>query len=99
MPGKVGGDRPAQPPVAHHDRLDDAAQNRILEAVLPFLPPPDARKGKPRVQGVKPEAIDEIISLLPPETPEDNVFAMYEVAGLSRAEIFDRAAQIRRRVT
>jgi uroporphyrinogen decarboxylase len=36
---------------------------------------------------------------VPPETPDENVFAMYEVAGLSRAEIFDRAADIRRRVT
>jgi uroporphyrinogen decarboxylase len=32
---------------------------------------------------------------VPPETPDDNIFAMYEVAGVSRAEIFDRAAMIR----
>jgi len=32
---------------------------------------------------------------VPPETPLENIFAMYEVAGLSRQEIFDRAASIR----
>jgi len=30
-----------------------------------------------------------------PETPDENIFAIYEVAGLSRQEIFDRAAAIR----
>ena len=33
-----------------------------------------------------------------PETPDDNIFAMYEVGGISRAEIFDRAAAIRARL-
>jgi uroporphyrinogen decarboxylase len=33
---------------------------------------------------------------IPPETPLDNIFAMYDEAGISRAEIFDRAAAIRR---
>ena len=33
---------------------------------------------------------------VPPETPDENIFAMYEVAGISRQEIFDRAAEIRR---
>ena len=32
---------------------------------------------------------------IPPETPDENIFAMYEAAGLSKQEIFDRAAQIR----
>ena len=32
---------------------------------------------------------------IPPETPNDNIFAMYAAAGLSRAEIFDRAAAMR----
>ncbi len=32
---------------------------------------------------------------VPPETPMDNIFAMYEAAGVSREEIFDRAAEIR----
>ena len=32
---------------------------------------------------------------VPPETPLDNIFAMYDVAGVSKEEIFDRAADIR----
>lgn len=32
---------------------------------------------------------------VPPETPIDNIFAMYAEAGISREEIFDRAASIR----
>ncbi len=34
---------------------------------------------------------------IPPETPDENIFALYEVAGISRQEILDRAADIRRR--
>ena len=30
-----------------------------------------------------------------PETPDENIFAMYEVAGITRQEIQDRAASIR----
>jgi uroporphyrinogen decarboxylase len=30
-----------------------------------------------------------------PETPDENIFAMYEVAGIARQEIFDRAAAMR----
>jgi len=33
---------------------------------------------------------------IPPETPDENIFAMYEVAGISKQEIFDNAASIRR---
>ncbi len=33
---------------------------------------------------------------VPPETPDDNIFAMYGEAGVTREEIFDRAAQIRK---
>jgi uroporphyrinogen decarboxylase len=32
---------------------------------------------------------------VPPETPDANLFAMYEAAGLTREEILDRAADIR----
>jgi uroporphyrinogen decarboxylase len=32
---------------------------------------------------------------IPPETPVDNIFAMYQEAGITREEAFDRAAQIR----
>ena len=33
---------------------------------------------------------------VPPETPDDNIFAMYDEAGVTKEEIFDKAAQIRR---
>jgi hypothetical protein len=32
---------------------------------------------------------------IPPETPDENIFALYEVAGITREEIRDRAADIR----
>ena len=32
---------------------------------------------------------------IPPETPDENIFALYETAGISRQEIMDRAAGIR----
>jgi len=35
---------------------------------------------------------------VPPETPLDNIFAMYEVAGVTREEILDRAADVRAEV-
>jgi uroporphyrinogen decarboxylase len=34
---------------------------------------------------------------IPPETPDENIFAMYSTAGISPQEIFDRAADIRAR--
>jgi uroporphyrinogen decarboxylase len=34
---------------------------------------------------------------IPPETPEANLFALYQEAGISREEIFDRSADLRRR--
>ncbi len=33
---------------------------------------------------------------VPPETPDENIFAMYDEAGVTREEIFDRAAQLRK---
>jgi uroporphyrinogen decarboxylase len=33
---------------------------------------------------------------VPPETPDENIFAMYDEAGITRQEIFDKAAQVRR---
>jgi uroporphyrinogen decarboxylase len=33
---------------------------------------------------------------VPPETPDENIFAMYDEAGLTRQEIFDKAAQVRK---
>ena len=33
---------------------------------------------------------------VPPETPDENIFAMYEAAGISKEEILDRAADLRK---
>ena len=33
---------------------------------------------------------------VPPETPDENIFAMFDAAGIRKEEIFDRAADIRR---
>jgi len=33
---------------------------------------------------------------VPPETPDENIFAMYGEAGITREEIFDKAAQVRK---
>ncbi|MDP6126399.1 MAG: uroporphyrinogen decarboxylase family protein, partial [Candidatus Latescibacteria bacterium] len=32
---------------------------------------------------------------IPPETPDENIFAMYDAAGISDEEIYDRAADVR----
>jgi len=42
--------------------LDAAAQRTLLETVAPFVRPSDARR-PPRVAGVKPEAVDEMVRL------------------------------------
>ncbi len=36
---------------------------------------------------------------IPPETPDENIFAMYSEAGISKEEIFDRAAGVRQRLS
>jgi uroporphyrinogen decarboxylase len=33
---------------------------------------------------------------IPPETPDENIFVLYQEAGLSKEEIFDHAADLRR---
>ncbi|MCX5644285.1 MAG: hypothetical protein NTZ17_06325, partial [Phycisphaerae bacterium] len=33
---------------------------------------------------------------VPPETPDENIFAMYDEAGITRQEIFDKAAHVRK---
>ena len=43
--------------------LDAAAQERLFETVAPFVEPRDPRRPPPKVPGVKPEAIDEMIRL------------------------------------
>ncbi|MCL5998939.1 MAG: hypothetical protein M1546_23205 [Chloroflexi bacterium] len=36
---------------------------------------------------------------IPPETPDENIFAMYAAAGISREEIFDHATDLRQAQT
>jgi uroporphyrinogen decarboxylase len=36
---------------------------------------------------------------IPPETPDENIFAMYKAAGISKESIFDKAADIRQRLS
>jgi hypothetical protein len=43
--------------------LDAAAQRRLLDTVAPFVRPRDPRRPPPKVPGVKPEAVDEMIRL------------------------------------
>ncbi len=43
--------------------LAPAAQERLLDALLPFLCPPDPRRPRPKVAGVREEAVDEMIRL------------------------------------
>jgi hypothetical protein len=44
--------------------LGAAPQERLFETLAPFVRPRDARKPPPRVPGVKPEAVDEMIRLV-----------------------------------
>ncbi len=43
--------------------LDEGAQRRVFDAVAPFLAPADPRRPRPKVAGVKEEAVDEMIRL------------------------------------
>jgi molecular chaperone DnaK (HSP70) len=43
--------------------LDEAAQGRLLDSIEPFLAPRPPGKPPPRVPGVKPEALDEMVRL------------------------------------
>ena len=33
--------------------------------------------------------------IIPPETPDENIFALFTEAGVSKQDIYDRAARIR----
>jgi hypothetical protein len=35
---------------------------------------------------------------VPPETPLDNIFAMYAAAGISKEKIYDNASDVRRKL-
>lgn len=73
------------------------------QEVLPFGSADDVRRTTARlIDGMTADGGGYILAAshtIPPNAPEENVFAMYEVAGVTRQEIFDRAACIRRRAS
>jgi uroporphyrinogen decarboxylase len=72
------------------------------QGVLPSGSAGDVRRATARlIEGMTNDGGGYILAAshtIPPETPIDNIFAMYEVAGLGREAIFDRAAAIRHRL-
>ena len=69
------------------------------QGILPFGTVDDVRRATARlIEGMTADGGGYILAAshtIPPETPNDNIFAMYLEAGISREEIFDRAAGIR----
>ena len=67
--------------------------------VLPLGSADDVRRATARlIEGMTADGGGYILAAshtVPPETPDDNIFAMYAEAGISKQEIFDRAADIR----
>jgi uroporphyrinogen decarboxylase len=67
--------------------------------VLPFGTVDEVRKATARlIEGMTSDGGGYILAAshtVPPETPDENIFAMYAEAGIAREEIFDRAAGIR----
>ena len=67
--------------------------------VLPFGSVDEVRRTTARlIEGMTADGGGYILAAshtIPPETPDDNIFAMYAEAGISREEILDRAAAIR----
>jgi uroporphyrinogen decarboxylase len=69
------------------------------QGVLPGGSATDVRRATARlIEGMTRDGGGYILAAshtIPPETPDDNIFAMYAEAGISREEIFDRAAHLR----
>ncbi len=67
--------------------------------VLPHGSADDVRRATRRlIDGMTADGGGYILAAshtVPPETPMDNIFAMYAEAGLAREQIFDRAADVR----
>ncbi len=70
--------------------------------LLPNGSPADVRGGVARlIEDMTSDGGGYILAAshtIPPETPDANIFALYAEAGISREEIFDRAAEIRLRL-
>ena len=68
--------------------------------LLPYASVSEVRRATAElIQGMTADGGGYILAAshtIPPETPDENIFAMYAEAGISRAEIFDHAAQIRK---
>jgi uroporphyrinogen decarboxylase len=68
--------------------------------LLPFGSIDEVRQSTARlIEGMTADGGGYILAAshtVPPETPDDNIFAMLAEAGMSKEEIFDRAARIRR---
>jgi len=71
--------------------------------LLPNGTPAEVRRATQRlIEGMASDGGGYILAAshtISPETPDDNIFAMYEVAGITREEIYDSAAWIRVRET
>ena len=69
------------------------------QGVLPHGTADDVRRATARLlEGMTADGGGYILAAshtVPPETPTENIFAMYEMAGVSQQEIEDRAADIR----
>ena len=72
------------------------------QELLPHGSADDVRRATARlIEGMTSDGGGYILAAshtIPPETPDDYIFAMYAEAGLSRQEILDRAAAIRARL-
>ena len=72
------------------------------QGVLPYGTVDEVRRATARlIEGMTADGGGYILAAshtVPPETADENVFAMYAEAGISREEIFDRAAAIRARI-
>ncbi len=71
------------------------------QGMLPFATASEVRRATERLlDGMTAGGGGYILAAshtVPPETPDENIFALYEAAGIRRQEIFDRAADIRSR--
>lgn len=72
------------------------------QGLLPNGTADDVRRATARlIEGMTTDGGGYILAAshsVPPETPDENIFAMFHEAGLTREEIFDRAAAIRSRL-
>ncbi|NIA07888.1 MAG: hypothetical protein GWP14_09715, partial [Actinobacteria bacterium] len=72
------------------------------QGVLPNGSVDDVRRATARlVEGMTVDGGGYILAAshtIPPETPNENIFAMYEEAGISKEAIFDKAADVRKQL-